>query len=147
VGSLEYLRHLSGLEWLRLEGPNPFKGIEKIGSLQTLKRLNLYAAKWNMEQIPLHFPSLEDLTISQGAYQSLRFVAGLEKLTALDIAYARKLTGFDPIGQHPHLRSLRIGHSISGLQSCSQFGCSSSIEKIELNRCTKLDDVRSLADW
>ena len=147
VGSLAFLRHLSELEWLHLEGPNPSKGIDKIESLQKVKRLSLYAPQWRMEQLPLHFPGLEDLSISQGGYQSLYFVASLEKLTALDIAYARKLADFDAIGRLPHLRSLRIGHAISSLQSCSQFGCSSTVEQIRITSCTKLNDIRSLADW
>ena len=147
VGSLEYLRHLSELEWLRLEGPNPFKGVDKIESLPKLKRMSLYAPKWKMEQFPLHFPSLEDLSISQGGYRSMDFVVNLERLTALDIAYARKLVDFDAIGRLPHLRSLRIGHAISGLQSCSQLGCSSTVEQIQISSCTKLCDICSLSDW
>ena len=63
VGSLAFLRHLSDLEWLHLEGPNPSKGIDKIESLQKVKRLSLYAPQWRMEQLPLHFPGLEDLSI------------------------------------------------------------------------------------
>jgi hypothetical protein len=147
VGSLSFLRHLSKLEWLHLEGPNPFKGIDKIEPLQKVKRLSLYAPKWSMEQLPLNFPGLEDFTISQGGYQSLNFIASLERLTALDIAYARKLADFDAIGRLPHLRSLRIGHAIRNLQSCSQFGCSSTVERIRITCCAQLKDIRSLVDW
>jgi hypothetical protein len=147
IGSLSFLRHLPELEWLHLEGPNPSKGMDKIEPLRKIQRLSLYAPRWSMEQLPINFPALEDLTISQGGYQSLDFIARLERLAALDIAYARKLSVFDAIGRLPRLRSLRIGHAIRSLQSCSQFGCSSTVEQIRITGCTQLKDIGSLVDW
>ena len=147
VGSLAFLRNLPDLQKLHLEGPHPSKGMDKVGPLLKLQTLNLYAPRWSMEQLPITFPALENLVISQGGYQSLDFIASLDSLTALDIAYARKLSVFDAIGRHPRLRSLRIGHAIRSLQSCSQFGYSSTVEQIRITGCTQLKDIGSLVDW
>ncbi len=147
VGSLAFLRHLSELEQLYLEGPNPSKGMDKIEPLRNVKKLSLYAPRWSMEQLRSLFPNLLELSISQGGYQSLNFLASLKKLTSLDIAYARKLAVFDSVGRLPCLRSVWIGHAIRGLQTCSQLGCSSSVEQIRITRCMQLKDIRSLVDW
>lgn len=147
VGSLAFLRHLSELEWLHLEGPNPSKGMDKIEPLRKVKKLSLYAPRWSVAQLPINFPAVEDLSISQGGYQSLDFIASMDRLTALDIAYARKLSVFDAIGRLPRLRALRIGHAIRSLHSCAQFGCSSTIERIRIASCTQLKDIRPLIDW
>jgi len=100
-----------------------------------------------MGKLPAIFPALENLWISQGGYQSLDFIAGLDRLTALEVYYARKLGAFDSIGRLPRLRTLKIGRAITGLHSTAQFGHSSTIEKIELNGCKRLKDISSLSDW
>ena len=109
--------------------------------------MNLYAPKWSLEHLPKVFPGVEDLTISQGAYRSLDFIASLDQLTKLDISYARKLTGFDAVGRHRHLRRLMIGHAITNFQSCSQFGASATVEQIKISACKQLRDISALADW
>jgi len=147
IGSLGFLRHLSELECLRLEGPNPSKGINEIGPLRKVKELSLYAPRWNLEQLPAIFPALENLWISQGGYQSLGFIASLERLATLEVYYARKLAAFDSVGQLPCLRTLKIGHAIAGLHSTAQFGRSSTVERIEIGGCKRLKDVDSLSDW
>lgn len=147
VGSLSFLEKLPCLEQLSLEGPNPSKGLDQIKPILTLKALNLYAPKWNLKLLPEICPALETLGISQGSYQSLDFIAGLKNLITLDIAYARKLTDFQAIGEHKHLQSVRIGYAITSLESCSQFGCSSSIQKITMVNCKNLSDISALNRW
>ena len=147
IGSLAFLRHLPELEELSLEGPNPSKGMDKLEPLQKVRKLNLYSARWRMDSLPVIFPALEDLSISQGGYLSLDFITSLDKLMVLDIAYARKPVVFDAVGKLPRPHSLQIGHGIRGLQSCSQFGHSASIERLRINNCTQLNDVCSLVDW
>ena len=144
---LQVLGHLSRLEAVTLAGPNPSKGLETMGALPSVKSLGLYAPKWSLEHLPAVFPAVEDLSISQGAYRSLDFIANLNTLIALDIAYARKLTAFDAVGRHRHLRTLRIGHAITGLRSCSQFGSSPTVEQIRISACKQLDEIAALADW
>jgi hypothetical protein len=147
IGSLGFLRCLPELERVHLEGPNPSKGFDEIQPLRKVQKLSLYAPRWSIERLPVVFPALEDLYISQGGYRSLDFIATLEDLKSLDIYYARKLTTFDAIGRLPRLRTFRIGHAITGLQSCSQFGCSSTVEHIEITACKQLKDISSLLVW
>jgi len=138
---------LSELESLHLEGPNPSKGMNTIEPLRKVKELSLYAPGWSMEQLPTVFPALENLWISQGGYPSLGFLASLDKLAALEVYFARKLAAFDSIGQLPCLRTLKIGHAITGLRSTAQFGHSSSVERIEIDGFKGLKDVSSISDW
>ncbi len=147
IGSLDFLRHLPELESLHLEGPNPSKGLDKLETLGKVKELSLYAPRWSMEQLPKIFPALESLWISQGGYQSLDFIAKLDSLTTLEIYYARKLATFDSIGRLPRLRTLKIGHAITGLHSTAQFGNSSTVEKLEIDGCKRLSDISSLLNW
>jgi hypothetical protein len=147
VGDLAFLRHLSELEQLRLEGPHPSKGLDELDPLRAVRRLDLYAPKWSLEDLPGVFPAVDNLSISQGGYRSLDFIVSLSKLTVLDIAYARKLPGFDAIGRHPRLRIVKIGQAITSLQSCSQFGCSSTVEQIRITSCKQLKDISTLVDW
>lgn len=147
VGSLNFLQQLPGLRQLRLEGPHPSKGLDVINPMQSLRGLDLYAPKWSLNLLPRVCPEVEKLSISQGGYQSLDFITALERLTTLDIAYARKLTHFEGVGGHPHLHSLKVGHAIVGLRSCSQFGRSLTVQTIAVSSCKNLKDVTALGDW
>jgi hypothetical protein len=147
AGNLACLGRLSLLERLRLEGPHPSKGLDEIKPMRTVKALDLYAPKWSLEHVPRIFPAAELLSISQGAYRSLDFIHALDNLAALDIAYARKLTSFDAIGRHPRLRALKIGYAITGLKSCAQFGCSSTVQQIEISSCKNLRNISAFVDW
>ena len=145
--NLRPVASLSFLERLHLEGPNPRKGVEEMGPIQSVTDLRLYAPKWPLDLLPSVFPRTVELWISQGAYDSLDFIAGLGHLSSLVVAYPRKLVAFETIGEHAELRSVQLSHAISGLESCSQLGMSNSITKLKIASCNNLKDVKPLALW
>lgn len=162
VQALDFLRDLP-LEFLFLNAPLP--RIEPVASLTRLR--SLAAGAWQGALDFTALPALEwfgvfeperrqldplfrdghaqlrHLSVARWKEDDLRPLAGLPRLTHLNLSHARRFASLGGIAALPELRVLEL-ESCSALASLAGIDAADDLEHVGLATCNRIDDIAPL---